>query len=281
MKLLPKHCCGCPPCLKQENTYSVYAGLNQESQSEFLRVDEVSNDWNRCCCTPYHPLKLEVRQHIPAGFGGSDTENVMNDMRTNVDNLSLMKKQVSQQAIADREKSMTYPVLMTMQRTDGQRCIACPCKWLSTFVCFNCCQDGMHLYAGALENEQGEDLGRPTNNPSHMQRDEELKIGSAIQPNFGGICTPTIHLSTKSEPQEYGKIEGPCCFGGWSEMCCDFSFAISKFTSPSKQGDLGVIIKKKPASIGTYYYLYENINIIIHAIYLIYFNKSWYGKRVS
>ncbi len=52
VKLLPKNCCSCPPCVKQENTYSVFAGLNRDSQAEFMRIDEVSDDWNRCCCAP-------------------------------------------------------------------------------------------------------------------------------------------------------------------------------------------------------------------------------------
>lgn len=41
VKLLPKNCCSCPPCVKQENTYSIYAGPSRDSQAEFLRVDEV------------------------------------------------------------------------------------------------------------------------------------------------------------------------------------------------------------------------------------------------
>lgn len=61
VKLFPKKCCTCPPGVKKENTYSVYAGLTQTNENEILRIDEVSDDWNRCCCAPYHPLKLEVR----------------------------------------------------------------------------------------------------------------------------------------------------------------------------------------------------------------------------
>jgi hypothetical protein len=41
VKPLPKWCCGCPPCAKQENTYSIYAGLTQGAEAEILRVDEV------------------------------------------------------------------------------------------------------------------------------------------------------------------------------------------------------------------------------------------------
>ena len=65
VKLFPKTCCACPPCVKQENTYSIYAGLNQDSQAEFLRVDEVSDDWNRCCCAPYHPVKVRPPPPTP------------------------------------------------------------------------------------------------------------------------------------------------------------------------------------------------------------------------
>jgi hypothetical protein len=49
-KFLPKACCVCPPCVKQENSYSIYAGMNRDAQAEILRVDEVIDDWNRCCC---------------------------------------------------------------------------------------------------------------------------------------------------------------------------------------------------------------------------------------
>ena len=65
VKLAPKNCCKCPPCVSQENSYSIYAGLSQNAEHELLRVDEISSDWNRCCCKPYHPLRLEVRQYLP------------------------------------------------------------------------------------------------------------------------------------------------------------------------------------------------------------------------
>lgn len=42
VKLLPKHCFRCPPCVEQENTYSIYAGLTKDSEAEILRADEVS-----------------------------------------------------------------------------------------------------------------------------------------------------------------------------------------------------------------------------------------------
>ena len=36
-----------------------------ESVEEIMRVDEVSSEFNRLCCRPYHPLKLEFKQYIP------------------------------------------------------------------------------------------------------------------------------------------------------------------------------------------------------------------------
>ena len=60
-------------------------------------------------------------------------DHVMSDVKQSMNDITIMKKQASQQAIANRDNAKNHPVLMTMQRTDGQRCIACPCKWL-TFI---------------------------------------------------------------------------------------------------------------------------------------------------
>jgi len=128
-------------------------------------------------------------------------------------------------------------------------CYKCPCKWLNTFVCFNCCRDGMHIYSGSLPNDPNFEVGRPTKN-------EPLNklMGSVTQPIFAGCCTPTMHLrgerqSDADEP--YGKIEGPCFFGGCSEFCCDFKFFVSNYKSGSKEGDLALITKKKPTNMAT------------------------------
>jgi hypothetical protein len=74
-KIVPKDSCACPPCLRQANTYSIYAGLSKDSkQQEVMRVDEVSEAWNRCCCTPCHPFRLEVRQYIPMPGDGTNSD---------------------------------------------------------------------------------------------------------------------------------------------------------------------------------------------------------------
>lgn len=128
-----------------------------------------------------------------------------------------------------------------MLRDDGQRCCCkTPCKWLSTFVCCACCQDGMSVYAGELADDK--EKGRPFNpDPSKL-------IGTVTQPVYGGVFTPTLHLTEANSAQPFAKVEGPCFFGGWSEMCCSFNFAVSRFESEKRVGDLAKVVKKKPDS---------------------------------
>eukprot|EP01038_Epipyxis_sp_PR26KG_P016529 gene16529-22562_t len=266
VKLLPKSCCVCPPCVKQENTYSVYAGLNNmANDAEFLRIDEVSDDWNRCCCSPYHPLRLEVRQYIPfpGDNSSSDYSHLSEDIRTD---FSRFRGREQQQYM--RNFYMSQPVLMSMVRDDGERCCwKCPCKLLSSFVCFDFCKDGMHLYAGPVVDEPEKEKGRP------FQLDQSKLIGSAVQPLYGGWTLPTIHLRADGQQDSdvpFGKVEGPCFFGGWSEMCCDFKFYTSYFNSPTHAGDLAFITKKKPQSLaGAFTELMTNSDV-----YTIQFNEK-------
>lgn len=242
-KVLPKNCCSCPPCVKQENTYSIYAGMDRNSEAEFLRIDEVSDDWNRACCAPYHPVKLEARAVIPTPGANSDWDNMMGDGMRDFNNFSKQMKWQKQ-----REQYNKFPVLFTMVRDDGMRCCyKCPCKWLNTFVCFGCCQDGMKVYAGATpEPTDGSERGRP------VDIGLDRLLGSVEQPNFAGCCTPTLNLRGEREDMTatpYAKLEGPCFFGGMSEFCCDFRFFLSKFDSPSKTGDIGAVVKQKPQSM--------------------------------
>mmetsp|Transcript_32767 Transcript_32767/g.55245 ORF Transcript_32767/g.55245 Transcript_32767/m.55245 type:complete len:392 (+) Transcript_32767:47-1222(+) len=244
VKLLPKQCCTCPPCVKQENTYSVYAGRTRDAQAEFLRVDEVSDDWNRCCCSPYHPLRLEVRQYIPipGDQTNSDMSHLSDDFRSDWGRLT-----GNDRANALRNLYSSQPPLLSLVRDDGQRCcFKCPCKWLDTFVCFSCCMDGMHIYSGAVEDEPEKEKGRPWNLPADKQ------LGSVIQPMYGGCCIPVLHLrdaGAADDSEPYAKVEGPCIFGGWSEMCCTFNFYTSRFNSKSKAADLATIAKLKPQSM--------------------------------
>lgn len=103
----------------------------------------------------------------------------------------------------------------------------------------------MHIYAGPTPNVEGIELGRPV--PTDVK-----VMGSVHQPQYAGCCTPTLHLRADGQTdtdEPFGKVEGPCFFGGWLEMCCDFEFFTSRYTSATKSGDLASIVKKKPASL--------------------------------
>ena len=249
LKLLPRgcNCFACPPscCVPQPTTFSVFAGPTPEQQVELIRFDEVSDDWNRCCCHPYHPWKIEARQHIPMPGDGSNLsdysflgQNIIDDFGRfdHVSRTSYLRDLYAQQ-----------PVLFTMQRNDGVRCcFKCPFKALSCPVCFSCCQDGIHIYAGSTpghpENPEKE-IGRP-----YPVSPEKL-IGSVTQPCGGGMCIPFLELRDGPDGvAPFGKVAGPCCFGGWSEMCCDFDFRVSRYMSSRRSGDLGHIIKRAPVS---------------------------------
>jgi len=245
VKYLPKTCCTCPPCVKQENTYSVYAGASRDAQREFLRIDEVSDDWNRCCCAPYHPLRLEARSYVPppgfsaAGVAQSDWQNLYGDVSRDWGSWGWQKR-----AEYYRDFYKNQPVHFNILRDDGQRCCCkCPCKCLSTHVCFSFCQDGAHVYAGPLADEPDKERGRPWNlNPANL-------MGSVIQPCGGGWYRPNLEVRDGDDSRApFGIIEGPCFFGGWSELCCDFKFFTSKPGS-DKPGDVAIITKQKPQSM--------------------------------
>ena len=46
------------------------------------------------------------------------------------------------------------------------------------------------------------------------------------------------------------KLEGPTLFGGCTELCFSTEWPISKFESDKKAGDLAMIVKKAPTSMG-------------------------------
>mmetsp|Transcript_25650 Transcript_25650/g.35252 ORF Transcript_25650/g.35252 Transcript_25650/m.35252 type:complete len:224 (-) Transcript_25650:565-1236(-) len=195
-----------------------------------VEVIQVSDDWNRCCCAPYHPLKLEVRGYVPSpdniGTTTDDTDrsNLHRDVFRYWKGFNGGCKWKYM-----REFYQKRPVLFSILRDDGMRCCyKCPFKWLNTFVCFNCCRDGMHVYSGSLINYPKFELGRPTKNDPLNKL-----MGSVTQPVYAGCCTPTLHLTGEQQSDEdepYGKIEGPYCFGGCCEFCFNFKFFVSNRT---------------------------------------------------
>jgi len=238
VKLLPKKCLGCPPCVAQENTYTVYAGLGQDNRAQLFHVDEVSNDWNRCCCA-MHPLKLEMRQHIPTGeeMGSNEYSNDVADLTKDWGKFT-----GNERAMAEKEAYAKTPVAFTMIR-DGTQFPLCCNKCVGCFICTSCCADGMTLVAGGTNEQDDKEIGAKL----LATIDPAQTIGSAEVPvPCGGCCTPTLLIKQGAMEEPFAKVEGPMCFGGCSEFCCDFNFPVSSIQAGSKAGDLGQIVKTKP-----------------------------------
>eukprot|EP00968_Pinguiococcus_pyrenoidosus_P011806 scaffold986_cov237-Pinguiococcus_pyrenoidosus.AAC.4 len=68
----------------------------------------------------------------------------------------------------------------------------------------------------------------------------------------GGGCTPTLELFPAdgdylaTTPSAY--VQGPCIFGGCSELCCESDFPVSR--KPDKSGDLALIKHLTPKDCG-------------------------------
>ena len=108
--------------------------------------------------------------------------------------------------------------VLTVDRP-GRDCVICcaPKPCLGACAVLPWCRDGVNIFDGFV-----------TGDPGHLKGDliSELKV-----PVGGGGCTPVIVVDPndpKGTPS--GFIEGPMCFGGWSELCCEskFSYSTSK-----------------------------------------------------
>ena len=126
-------------------------------------------------------------------------------------------------------------------------CVKLPHCW----VCCEMCQDEMKIHAGDVGGHSG---GGGYQMPGSFGDASVVMLGKV--PIGGGGCTPTIELFERQAPgvitaetmdatmgQPFGVVEGPMCFGGCADFCCDTKFTIGN--SPGA-ADVASIIKKKP-----------------------------------
>ena len=145
-----------------------------------------------------------------------------------------------------RDQLMGFQTAMTMER---EGCFSKP--FLACCICSDMCKNDMYLHAGALD---------PSIEVGKAGATHDKCIGHTTQPKCGGFFTPTINIMDRAAGQgefsALAKVEGPCFFGGCSELCCDSQWNVSRMTPETwdekiNLGDMAIITKKKPGSLAS------------------------------
>lgn len=132
------------------------------------------------------------------------------------------------------------PPIMTYER------MGCCSRLPNCWVCCAVCQDEMRFYEGQIgDHDVANQAGELFPNNTVMAH--------GIVPIGGGGCTPTVEIfqgapGVASEAP-LAVLEGPMCFGGVKDWCCDTEFEIS--TKAGGRGDIAKIAKKRPHDCGS------------------------------
>jgi hypothetical protein len=173
----------------------------------------------RCCCNPQHPSITEL--YLSSGPRAQE---------------ACCCGLCTQPDTADKvgEPIMTYERL------------GCCARFANCFVCCEQCQDEMRFHkGGGLDVDKAGD-----NDPKAVEYVGKVPIG-------GGGCTPTVEVFKMQQPGQIDVkerkdasfvVEGPTCFGGLYDWCCDTVFFVSS-TAGAK--DWATITKKKPHDCAT------------------------------
>jgi len=147
---------------------------------------------------------------------------------------------------APRAQLAGLPTVMWAERE------GCCSKWgLGCCICSDGCANEMHVHAGAMPAGA---------TPGSTAWGGQALIGYLAQPvPWGGGFTPTVNIMERANPADtsvrpIAKVEGPCIFGGCSELCCDSPWDVSlmqphQYKSFIKTGDMAKILKRKPNSL--------------------------------
>jgi hypothetical protein len=173
--------------LERSNIYDVYDGT---SGQHLFFAKERSECLPRCCCAPRHSLFIDFKLSI-----GVPPQMLF---LTDID---------------------TLPIALTMER---EGCFSKP--GLGCCACCAMCKDGMYLHAGPVHTTAGS-----------LKAASPQCVGFASQPHMGGYMTPTINImerargggSAENAWNTLAKVEGPTCFGGCAELCCNSTFKVS------------------------------------------------------
>ena len=113
----------------------------------------------------------------------------------------------------------TDETLITLERKGMKCCCDGPRQCLFCPVLGESCAEEMIVHEGGVQGEPG------NINPA-------TKLSLIRQPvPLGGCFTPTLEVLDASGALD-AKATGPCCFGGWSEICCDSTFVLKRGDAP-------------------------------------------------
>jgi len=195
---------------------NVYDVFNSDNGDHIMVAVEKSDDCPRCCCAPMHSLLVEYK----TVYG--------------MDARSMSKDQLA-----------ALPTTMTMERPGccNEKPGLCCCLLSPS------CADGAVVHAGSLNGAT----------PGTVLHQGQSIMGFIEQPApFGGYFTPTVNIMDRGQGEKtyrpLAKVEGPCIFGGCSELCCPSSFPVSsmqpdQLNTQLKTGDLAEITKKAPQGL--------------------------------
>lgn len=147
--------------------------------------------------------------------------------------------------------------VMTMERPGCTEKCPVMCG-TNCFVCCACCASETYMHAGHVGKAEGDPGQEAVKDDIAAKVDWGIKsaklvgniprdtaFGHSLVPIGGGGCTPTINLMSRTAEgteTQFGVVQGPTCFGGCLDLCCDTDFKVSR--NGGKTGDLAIITKK-------------------------------------
>lgn len=234
-------------CFEQKNTYDVF---DSNTKAHLFIVQEDSHDCARLFCAPAHSLHARFKlvnavdrlwatswfkmaqdlckatapwptpafwearraceqagtQPCLAGRGPRAARATLPVPALNLAVLALSPRWATGAEIDE------MPTAFTADRVG-----CCTKPFLGCWICCEACKDGVYVHAG-----------EPPLPPGMIAAPADNTIGYATQPDCGGYFTPTINLHERVAPGTgyegfvpLAKVEGPCVFGGCSELCGD------------------------------------------------------------
>jgi hypothetical protein len=214
----------CPYCwilcdqtlCEQKNLYQIFAGMDDKDATKTVMVGmESSFCCTRTCCNPHHSLNIALKEADGSDerWGKALTFSMFDDKKAGK---------------GDQKPLDAGPTFVTMERPGCMcNCFKAPKPCLCCPTFFEMCSENATLHVGDIG-------GEPGNTSKTAKRKPILNLRQAtVFENDGSCFHPKIKVIYNGKKDTAFSITGPCCFGGWSEMCFD-----SKYVAVRKDGSV-------------------------------------------